>query len=84
MRSVGRLLILCTVLIAACSSQERLTSRATSCTTKEIKILGSEFSRRGSTTAWCAECKGKIYQCATDIEHTKVECRPSTADDVCR
>jgi len=35
------------------------------------------------TTAWCAECKDKLYLCATDAERTKVECRLSTADDAC-
>ena len=78
------ILVCAAVVTAGCSSQDRLTSRATPCSTKEVKILNSEFSRRGATTAWCAECKGKIYQCATDIEHTKVECRPVTLDDVCR
>jgi hypothetical protein len=78
------LLICAALLTAACSTQDRLTSKATPCTTKEVKILNSDFARRGVTTAWCAECKGKIYQCATNIEHTKVECRPITPDDVCR
>ena len=71
-------------LSTGCSSQERLTSKATSCTTKEVKILSSEFARQGVTTAWCAECKGKLYQCATNVDRTKVECRPSLAEDVCR
>jgi hypothetical protein len=83
-RPLSPSLLLCVLVLAACSSQDRLTSRATPCNTKEVKVLNSEFSRRGVTTAWCAECKGKIYQCVTDIEHTKVECRPSTPDDICR
>lgn len=72
------------VLNAACSSQERLTSKATPCTSKEVKIVGSEFARQGVTTAWCAECKGKLYQCATNIDHTHVECRLSPPEDVCQ
>ena len=72
------------LLIGGCASQDRLTSKATPCSTKEVKVLNSEFSRRGSTTAWCAECKGKVYQCATNAERTKTQCRLSTAADVCR
>lgn len=72
------------ILNSACSSQDRLTSKATPCTTKEVKIVGSEFARQGVTTAWCAECKGKLYQCATNVDRTKVECRPNPADGVCR
>ncbi len=80
---VSCLLFAC-ALNTACSSQERLTSKATPCATKEVKIVGSEFARQGVTTAWCAECKGKLYQCATNVDHTHVECRPSPAEDVCR
>jgi hypothetical protein len=72
---------LCTM--SGCSSQERLTSRATPCTTKQVRIINSEFSRRGVTTAWCAECKGALYQCASNGERTRVECRESRAEDVC-
>jgi hypothetical protein len=76
-------LLLGMALTTACSSPERLTSKATPCSTGQVKIVGSEFSRRGVTTAWCAECKGKLYLCATNAERTKVECRPSTLDDAC-
>lgn len=69
---------------AACTSQERMTTKATPCGTREVKIINSDFSRRGVTTAWCAECKGKLYLCATNADRTKVECRPSAAADVCR
>jgi hypothetical protein len=81
----GSLLLACAlVVLAGCASQDRLTSKATPCSTKEVEILNSEFSRRGSTTAWCAECKGKVYQCATNAERTKTECRLSTPSDICR
>ncbi len=76
-------LLLGVALSTACSSPERLTSKATPCSTGQVRIVGSDFSRRGVTTAWCAECKGKLYLCATDAERTKVECRPSTLDDAC-
>ena len=76
-------LLLGAALSTACSSPERLTSKATTCSTGQVRIVGSDFSRRGVTTAWCAECKGKLYLCATDAERTKVECRPSTLEDAC-
>ena len=71
------------VLGAGCSSPERLTSRVTPCTIGEVQIVNSEFSRRGVTTAWCAECKGKLYLCATDVERDKAQCRLSTHEDAC-
>jgi hypothetical protein len=70
-------------LASACTSQERLTSKHTPCGTREVKIVNSEFARRGVTTAWCAECKGQLYVCATNADRTRVECHPSTAEDVC-
>ncbi len=80
----GLLLVAAALLTAACSSPERLTSKATPCSTGEVRIVSSDFSRKGVTTAWCAECKGKLYLCATDAERTKVQCRPSTPEDACR
>ena len=80
----GLFLVVGALLTEACSSPERLTSKATPCATGEVKIVNSDFTRRGVTTAWCAECKGKLYLCATDAERDKVQCRPSTADDACR
>jgi hypothetical protein len=80
---IAPILVCASLLTIACSSPERLTSRATPCPTKDVKIVDSEFSRRGVTTAWCAECKDKLYLCATDAERTKVECRLSTPEDAC-
>jgi hypothetical protein len=71
------------LLTGACGSQEKLTSEHTPCGTREVKIVNSEFARRGVTTAWCAECKGQLYVCATNADRTRVECHPSTAEDVC-
>lgn len=71
------------VLGSGCSSPERLTSKATNCTIGEIQIVNSDFSRRGVSTAWCAECKGKLYLCATDVERNKAQCRLSTPEDAC-
>ncbi len=82
-RSRFGVLLLGAALSTGCSSPERLTSKATPCSTGQVRIVGSDFSRRGVTTAWCAECKGKLYLCATNAERTKVECHPSTLDDAC-
>jgi hypothetical protein len=81
--AAASVLVCAGLLTGACSSQDRLTSKATRCPTKDVKIVDSEFSRRGVTTAWCAECKDKLYLCATDTEHSKVECRLSTPEDAC-
>lgn len=78
------LLALAALLAAGCTGPERLTAKVTPCTTKEVQIQSSEFSRTGSTTAWCAECKGKLYQCATNPERTHVECHVARADDICK
>jgi hypothetical protein len=80
---IAPILVCASLLTIACSSQERLTSKATPCATGDVKIVNSDFSRRGVTTAWCAECKGKLYLCATDAEHIKVQCRLSTPEDAC-
>ena len=52
----------------------------------EMRRLGAfgDFARRGVTTAWCAECRGEVYQCASNAERTRVECRPSTPEDMCQ
>jgi hypothetical protein len=70
--------------VAGCSTPERLTAKVTPCSTGEVKIQSSEFSRTGSTTAWCAECKGKLYQCATNPDRTHVECHVARPDDICK
>jgi hypothetical protein len=78
------LLVTCALVAAGCTGPQRLTAKATPCSTKEVEILPSEFSRTGSTTAWCAECKGKVYQCVSNAERTRVECHLARADDVCK
>ena len=85
-RWVAIAVVLVAVVAAAsgCISPERLTSKATSCTTKEVQIVPSEFSRDGSTTAWCAECKGKLYQCVTTADRTRTQCHVAREDDVCK
>lgn len=83
-RTAIAVLLVALFLSAGCTSQERLTARVTSCRTKEVKIQNSDFSRKGVLTAWCAECKGRLYQCASNAERTRVECHESTPDDVCK
>ena len=77
-------MLIAAVLVAACTSQQRLTSDATPCSTKEVQIVPSEFSRSGSTTAWCAECKGKLYQCASTADRTRTQCKLARAEGVCQ
>lgn len=69
--------------LVACKSPTVLTARATGCTTTEVEIVDSEFKRAGSTTAWCARCKGKNFSCATNIERDHVECHEASAASPC-
>jgi starvation-inducible outer membrane lipoprotein len=78
------LILAVSLAVAGCSSPARLTAKVTPCSTKEVQIQSSEFSRTGSTTAWCAECKGKLYQCATNPDRTRVECHVARVDDICK
>jgi hypothetical protein len=81
---VTRFLILLAPLLllgAGCANKERLTASAINCRVTEVDIVDSEFKRSGSTTAWCAKCRGKRYQCATNPNRDKVQCfeaRPGT------
>jgi hypothetical protein len=71
------------VLAAGCASKERLTAKATECRVTEVDILNSEFKRSGSTTAWCAKCRGKIYQCATNANRDQARCIPAQEGSAC-
>jgi hypothetical protein len=80
-----RLVLVALVTLAcACTGPQRLTAKVTPCSAKQVEIVPSEFSRNGSTTAWCAQCKEKLYQCVTNAERTRVECHLAKADDVCK
>jgi hypothetical protein len=68
------LLLVPAVLLAACASQDRLTARATGCSSRDITIVASDFKRQGVETAWCARCETKLYQCATNADRTDVQC----------
>lgn len=73
-----RSLILAVAAVAAlvaCKSPAALTADATNCGLTEVEIVDSEYKRQGVTTAWCARCKGKVYQCVTTPARDRVECR---------
>ena len=78
------LLVIAVLLCACAPSQEGLTARATSCSSRDVKILKSQFERQGVTTAWCASCEGKMYQCASNADRTQVQCRAIKEDEMCR
>jgi hypothetical protein len=81
--TVALVMLLAPVLSAGCTNQQRLSSDATPCSTKEVRIVPSVFSRNGTTTAWCAECKGKIYQCASTADRSRTQCHLARAEGVC-
>ena len=62
MRSI-LLAVVAATLVCACKTPTAMTARATGCSTKDVEIVDSRYKREGSTTAWCARCKGKVYIC---------------------
>jgi len=75
------LAVLVALALVGCASKERLTARATGCRVIDVSIVDSDFQRAGSTTAWCAKCGGKRYQCATSPDRDRAQCveaRPGT------
>ena len=83
MRRVLSVCLISLLAVAGCASKERLTANVTDCNLMEVKILPSVFQRQGVETAWCAQCKGKRYQCATNADRTRTECRESREGDGC-
>jgi hypothetical protein len=77
-----RILILLAALgvLAGCKTQSTMTAGATGCSTMGVDIVKSRYSRQGSTTSWCAKCKGKLYYCVSNPEHSRVECKEAAAD----
>ncbi|MEX0958705.1 MAG: hypothetical protein WDZ63_05405 [Burkholderiales bacterium] len=63
------------LVFSGCKSPSALTAEAIGCRVTGIEIVDSEFKREGSTTAWCARCEDVTYQCATNPERNRVECR---------
>ena len=69
--------------LVACKTSTGLTADAIGCGVTDVDIIDSEFKRRGVTTAWCARCGDKVYQCATTPERDRVECRESAPGGPC-
>lgn len=75
--------LLAPVMLPGCTSPERLTSEALDCPMRDIELVPSTYSRRGTKTAWCATCAGKRYVCATNAERSRTTCTPSQPGDAC-
>ena len=71
------------VFLCGCVSKSRLTADAVGCNVANLDILPNNASRGGSTTDWCARCKGSLYRCIGNASRDKVECRPAKEDDKC-
>jgi hypothetical protein len=75
--------VLVAILSFGCKTQSALTADATNCGRTEVDIIKSRYSRDGTTTAWCAKCKGRIYHCVSNPERSRVECREGNPENVC-
>ncbi len=75
--------LLVAVLLCGCKTQSALTADATNCGRTQVDIIKSRYSRDGTTTAWCAKCKGRIYHCVSNPERSRVECREGNPENVC-
>jgi hypothetical protein len=82
-RTVRLALLFAGLAIGGCASQERLTADAVGCGVMKVTIVPSVYQRRGTETAWCAVCEGKRYQCVTNADRTRTECRESREGDGC-
>jgi hypothetical protein len=71
-------------LCTGCASPERLTTKGTPCSGRDVTIVPSEFQRQGVETAWCARCKDKVYQCVTNAARDKVQCFEAKEGGPCR
>lgn len=77
------LLVALAVGVAACKTQTGLTAGATGCGVTDLDVIKSRYSREGTTTAWCAKCKEKIYHCVSNPERSRVQCRLANSSDPC-
>ena len=80
---IGDLLLVSLLLTAGCASQASMTAKALDCPSREVDIVPSVFTQRGTETAWCATCAGKRYQCATNAERSRTRCTLSKEGDGC-
>jgi hypothetical protein len=69
--------------VAGCKTQTGLAAGATGCGVTDLDVIESRYSREGTTTAWCAKCKDKIYHCVSNPERSRVECRLANSSDPC-
>lgn len=77
------LVMLAALALAGCATQEALTAKATDCSRLDLTILPSKYRAQGSTTTWCAQCRGEVYRCIGNADRTRVECRPIPMGDAC-
>jgi hypothetical protein len=61
--------------VAACKSQESLTAKQVGCSTRDVTIIPSEYSRAGSLTRWCAMCGNDTFVCVSNPQRDPVVCR---------
>jgi hypothetical protein len=80
---LDRMLLLVALAVAGCKTQTGLTAGATGCSVTDLEVIKSRYSREGTTTAWCAKCKEKIYHCVSNPEHSRVLCRLANSSDPC-
>lgn len=70
-------------MLSGCKSPTALTASATGCGVTEVDIVDSVHAREGTTSAWCARCRGKLFQCASNPARDRVECRPAASPGPC-
>jgi len=77
------LLIALSGAVAGCKTQTALTAGATGCGVTDVDVIESRYSREGTTTAWCAKCREKIYHCVSNPERSRVQCKQASTTDPC-
>ena len=68
---------------AGCKTQTGLTAGATGCSVTDLDVIDSRYSREGTTTAWCAKCREKIYHCVSNPDRSRVQCKEAGTWDPC-
>jgi hypothetical protein len=80
-------MIACALLLGAaltgCKSQGTLAAEAIGCRVAEVDVVKSAYSREGSTTRWCVRCQNKLYQCTSNPQRDRTECRPAEIPGPC-
>jgi hypothetical protein len=69
--------------ISGCKTQGALSAEAIGCGVTEVDVIDSRYSREGTTTAWCAKCRGKTYHCVSNPDRSRVECKEVDAWSLC-